>query len=64
MSCPECLRTFPLKVGKAVRLIHETDCVYCRSLILYAIVELALPAKARVVPWSEGAVAGLFDLTA
>jgi hypothetical protein len=32
-TSPECLRTFPQVLGKAICLIHETGCVHCRSLI-------------------------------
>ena len=55
MTCTECLRTFPLAPGKAQRLIHEADCVYCRNLIHYAIVEPARPAAARVIQQSADA---------
>ena len=55
MTCTECLRTFPLVPGKAKRLIHEADCVYCRSLIHYAIVEPALPAAAWAIQQSADA---------
>jgi len=48
MSCPECLRTFTQVLGKQFRFIHETDCVYCRSLIRYAMVEPEIPAIALV----------------
>jgi len=39
ITCPECLRTFPQVLGEALRLIHETGCVHCYSLIHYAIVQ-------------------------
>jgi hypothetical protein len=39
IACPECLRTFPQIVGKAISPIHETACVHCSSLIHYAIVQ-------------------------
>jgi CheY-like chemotaxis protein len=39
VTCPECLRTFPQVFGATVRPIRETDCVYCSSLIQYAIVQ-------------------------
>jgi len=48
MSCPECLRTFTQILGKQFRFIHETECVYCRSLIRYAMVEPEIPAIALV----------------
>jgi CheY-like chemotaxis protein len=47
LSCPECLRTFPQVLGKAVGNvnIHETACVYCSTLIHFAIVQTANPAS-------------------
>ncbi len=48
MSCPECLRTFTQILGKQFRFIHETDCVFCHSLIRYAVVEPEIPAIALV----------------
>lgn len=39
ISCPECLRTFPQVHGEAVGPIHQTDCVYCGTLIHYAIIQ-------------------------
>lgn len=48
MSCPECLRTFAQVFGTKFRFIHETDCVYCHSLIRYAVVEPEIPAIALV----------------
>jgi CheY-like chemotaxis protein len=39
ITCSECLRTFPQVLGKAVSPIQETGCVYCSSLIHYAIVQ-------------------------
>jgi CheY-like chemotaxis protein len=41
IACPECLRTFPQSLNEDARSIHETDCVFCRALIHFAIVELA-----------------------
>jgi CheY-like chemotaxis protein len=35
--CPECFRTFPQVIEENRRLIHETDCIYCETLIHYAI---------------------------
>jgi CheY-like chemotaxis protein len=36
--CPECLRTFPQFLEHAQHTVQETGCVYCYSLIHYAIV--------------------------
>jgi len=35
--CPECFRTFLQIIEEIRRLIHETDCIYCDTLIHYAI---------------------------
>jgi CheY-like chemotaxis protein len=47
ISCPECLRTFPQVLDETVSAIRETGCVYCQSLIHYAIVQPADPASAQ-----------------
>ncbi len=39
ISCPECLRSFSLAVGAADFVIHETNCVFCDTLIHYATVQ-------------------------
>jgi len=39
VTCTECLRTFPLVLGKALDGIHQAECVYCSSPIQYAIVQ-------------------------
>jgi CheY-like chemotaxis protein len=44
IACPDCLRTFPQVLDKAVLPIHETGCVHCARLIHYAIVQAADPA--------------------
>jgi CheY-like chemotaxis protein len=54
VTCTECLRAFPLLLVKAERLIHETDCVHCHSLIHYAVVEPALPTTTRVIQQNTG----------
>ncbi len=39
IACPECLRTFPQILSGFAQTICETDCVYCASLIHYAVVQ-------------------------
>jgi CheY-like chemotaxis protein len=39
IACPECLRTFRQPAGSSICRIHETECIYCRTSIQYAIVE-------------------------
>jgi CheY-like chemotaxis protein len=39
IACPECLRTFPQSLGGSINTMRETDCIHCRSLIHYAIVQ-------------------------
>jgi CheY-like chemotaxis protein len=39
ITCPQCLRAFPLQVGAADFVIHETSCVYCETAIHYATVQ-------------------------
>jgi CheY-like chemotaxis protein len=39
ITCPECLRSFPQVLSPALRLIHETACVYCSNSIHYAILQ-------------------------
>jgi CheY-like chemotaxis protein len=45
ITCPECLRTFSQTLDKAIWSIRETSCVYCHSLIHYAIVQPTDPAS-------------------
>jgi hypothetical protein len=40
ITCPECLRTFPEALGSGY-LNHKTSCIYCRSVIHYAVVQPA-----------------------
>jgi CheY-like chemotaxis protein len=47
ITCPECLRTFPGEVGEIILPVHETNCVYCHSVIHYAIVQPNEPAFAQ-----------------
>ena len=44
IACPECLRAFSLSVGAADFVIHETNCVYCSTMIHYATVQAMNPA--------------------
>lgn len=39
IGCPECFRTFPQAINGTASLILDTNCVFCGSWILYAIVE-------------------------
>jgi CheY-like chemotaxis protein len=48
ICCTECLRTFPQALGGSVSAIREADCIYCHSLIHYAIVQPAERAPAQV----------------
>jgi len=41
IACPECLRTFAHPLGNARGLIRETECIYCRASIQYAIDQAA-----------------------
>jgi CheY-like chemotaxis protein len=38
VCCPECLRAFPQALGDTNTPIRETNCVYCRTPIHYAVV--------------------------
>jgi hypothetical protein len=55
ISCPECLRTFSVALGGSDRPMREADCVYCGSLIHYAVVE---PAKRAQLELLQGVRAG------
>jgi CheY-like chemotaxis protein len=55
ITCPECLRTFQQVLGEAICSICETDCVYCHSLIHYAIVQPADPASPHAFQRKQGA---------
>ena len=56
IACPECLRTFPQVLGKAISPIYETACVHCSSLIHYAIVQPMNPASPQAFQRKPGAV--------
>lgn len=45
ISCPECLRSFPLAVEAADFVIHEAVCVYCDTVIHYATVHPMNPSS-------------------
>jgi CheY-like chemotaxis protein len=45
ITCPECLRAFPEILGEQRRLIQETGCVHCFTLIHYAIIQPTDPAS-------------------
>ena len=55
MTCPECLRPFPQVLGKAITPIQEAGCVYCRSLVHYAIVQPIVPAPVQAFQRSPDA---------
>jgi hypothetical protein len=40
VPCPEWLRTFSHRHDSRAGLVQRVDCVYCRSEILYAVVEV------------------------
>ncbi len=40
IPCPECLRTFPQRHASRAGVVQRVDCLYCRSAILYAVVEV------------------------
>ncbi len=45
ISCPDCLRSFPLAVEAADFVIHEAVCVYCDTVIHYATVHPMNPSS-------------------
>lgn len=47
IACPKCLRTFPQTVDGSIYEICETGCIFCRSSIRYAVIELS--GRASVV---------------
>jgi CheY-like chemotaxis protein len=55
ITCPECLRTFPQVLDEAGCVIHETDCVYCHSLIHCAITQPADAASPQTFQRKPGA---------
>jgi CheY-like chemotaxis protein len=50
ITCPECLRSFPQVLEKAVCPIFGTHCKHCDGLIHYAIVPPTMPASRQPVP--------------
>jgi CheY-like chemotaxis protein len=47
IACPECLRSFPQPLGGSISRMRETDCIYCRAPIRYAIEEPVEEAPVR-----------------
>ena len=54
IACPECLRTFPHPLVGSHSQIRETECIFCRSSIHFAIVEPAGHADGQAFPWGHG----------
>jgi CheY-like chemotaxis protein len=48
ISCTNCLRTFPRPVETEASVIQDAHCIYCRTLIRYAVVEPFVPADATL----------------
>src|SRR5277367_2355984 len=55
ITCPECLRTFSQILDKTIAAVRETSCVYCHSLIHYAIVQPTDPASQQTFQRKPGA---------
>jgi CheY-like chemotaxis protein len=53
LACPECMRTFPLLHAETLFVIREASCLYCSTLIPYALVQAA------ALPSSEDLLEGL-----
>lgn len=49
ISCPECLRTFPQACGGSNSLVREANCIYCHSLIHYAVLQPTERALSQVL---------------
>jgi len=49
VACQECLRTSTQISGKVCGVIYEVGCIYCRSLIRYAIVQSTDSTSAQVL---------------
>lgn len=54
IACPECLRTFAQVLGEPIFPADETGCVYCHSLIPYAIVKPPESAPQQLFQRSPG----------
>jgi CheY-like chemotaxis protein len=54
ITCPECLRTFSQILDGTLCSISETSCVYCQSLIHYAVVQSADPASPQAFQRKPG----------
>lgn len=47
IACPECLRIFAYALASSTGMIHKDKCIFCRSEIHYAIVEVLAPVSER-----------------
>lgn len=54
IACPECLRTFPHPLGSAHSQTRETECIFCRGSIRFAIVEPSVQADGQAFNWDHG----------
>ncbi len=54
VTCPECLRAFPMILDDGICHIHEADCIHCHSLIYYAIVQPASRLPFQVTQSGSG----------
>ena len=54
ITCPECLMTFPRVFGNGIHTIYEAGCVYCHSLIHYAIVQPTDSVTGQTFPRKPG----------
>ncbi len=51
ITCPECMRSFTQLHTESTLIIHEAKCVYCSTLIPYAMVRSVSPASPeRLLP--------------
>ena len=39
IACPDCFRTFPQTINGTTGLILDTNCIFCKKLIHYGVIE-------------------------
>ncbi len=54
LTCPECMRAFPQVCTESTAIIHEAKCLYCSTLIPYALVRTASPTATERLLQSNG----------
>lgn len=62
LTCPECMRTFPQVCTESEHIIREAKCLYCSTLIPYALVRTTNPPSTERLLQSSGTQAQIYPV--